>query len=179
MNKIRVLAHNVVYNTNKILAWRPHLSDPTFACKEHSMNLLRPLLHILLVSLCLGVLLGSRLAQAAVIGQMPAHGDILYITADPCTSESGRIEPNWYFSYSVNAAGSVSRSCYVKYNDQIWIRGPFGAESTYPMSYFSKPTGSLASESAASGAGAGTGSGSGSSSAPPENKPNATPEAKP
>jgi hypothetical protein len=27
----------------------------------------------------------------------------------------------------------------VRYNDQIWIRGPFGAETTYPMSYFSKP----------------------------------------
>jgi hypothetical protein len=76
---------------------------------------------------------------AAIIGQMPAHGDILYITSEPCTAENGRVEPNWYFSYSVNSLGSVTRSCYVRYNDQIWIKGPFGAESTFPMSYFGKP----------------------------------------
>ena len=116
------------------------------------MNLLRTTFKILLASIWL---LGNPLAQAAVIGQMPAHGDILYITAEPCTSEAGRIEPNWFFSYSVSATGSVSRSCYVRYNDQIWIRGPFGAETTYPMSYFSKPA------SAA------------------ENKPDAAPEVKP
>ena len=79
---------------------------------------------------------------AAIIGQMPAHGDILYITTEPCTAENGRVEPNWYFSYSVNSLGSVTRSCYVRYNDQIWIKGPFGAESTFPMSYFGKPAGS-------------------------------------
>lgn len=76
---------------------------------------------------------------AAIIGQMPTHGDILYITTQPCTAENGRVEPNWYFSYSVNSLGSVTRSCYVRYNDQIWIKGPFGAESTFPMSYFGKP----------------------------------------
>ena len=76
---------------------------------------------------------------AAIIGQMPAHGDILYITSQPCTAENGRVEPNWFFSYSVNSLGSVTRSCYVRYNDQIWIKGPFGAESTFPMSYFGKP----------------------------------------
>ena len=76
---------------------------------------------------------------AAIIGQMPAHGDILYITSQPCTAENGRVEPNWYFSYSVNSLGSVTRSCYVRYNDQIWIKGPFGAESAFPMSYFGKP----------------------------------------
>jgi hypothetical protein len=116
------------------------------------MNLLRPTFKILLASLSL---LGNPIAQGAIIGQMPAHGDILYITAEPCTSETGRIEPNWFFSYSVNAVGSVSRSCYVKYNDQIWIRGPFGAEATYPMSYFAKPTGAA------------------------QNKPDAAPEVKP
>jgi hypothetical protein len=79
---------------------------------------------------------------AAIIGQMPAHGDILYITSEPCTAENGRVEPNWYFSYSVNSLGSVTRSCYVRYNDQIWIKGPFGAESTFPMSYFGKPASS-------------------------------------
>lgn len=100
------------------------------------MNLLRPTFKILLAGF---FLLGNPIAQGAIIGQMPAHGDILYITAQPCTSETGRIEPNWFFSYSVSATGSVSRSCYVRYNDQIWIRGPFGAETTYPMSYFSKP----------------------------------------
>ncbi len=79
---------------------------------------------------------------AAIIGQMPAHGDILYITTEPCTAENGRVEPNWYFSYSVNSLGSVTRSCYVRYNDQIWIKGPYGSESTFPMSYFGKPAAS-------------------------------------
>jgi hypothetical protein len=115
------------------------------------MNLLCPTFKILLAG-CF--LLGNPIAQGAIIGQMPAHGDILYITAQPCTSETGRIEPNWFFSYSVSATGSVSRSCYVRYNDQIWIRGPFGAETTYPMSYFSKPAGAT------------------------ENKPDAAPEVK-
>lgn len=76
---------------------------------------------------------------AAIIGQMPAHGDVLYITSEPCTAENGRVEPNWYFSYSVNSLGAVTRSCYVRYNDQIWIKGPYGTESTFPMSYFGKP----------------------------------------
>ena len=77
--------------------------------------------------------------QAAIIGQMPSLNEVLYITAEPCTSESGRVEPRWFFSYSVNAVGGVTRSCYVRYNDQIWIKGPYGTESTFPMSYFSKP----------------------------------------
>jgi hypothetical protein len=79
--------------------------------------------------------------HTAILGQMPAHGDILYITSEPCTAENGSVEPNWFFSYSVNSLGSVTRSCYVRYNDQIWIKGPFGSESTFPMSYFSKPAG--------------------------------------
>lgn len=77
--------------------------------------------------------------KAAIIGQMPSFSEVLYITAEPCTSESGKVEPNWYFSYSVNAVGTVTRSCYVRYNDQIWIKGPYGSESTFPMSYFTKP----------------------------------------
>ncbi|QWE23095.1 hypothetical protein FD975_02490 [Polynucleobacter sp. AP-Jannik-300A-C4] len=89
-------------------------------------------------ALCLVAVQGG----AAIIGQMPAHGDVLYITTEPCTAENGRIEPNWYFSYSVNSLGSVTRSCYVRYNDQIWIKGPYGTESTFPMSYFAKPSAS-------------------------------------
>jgi hypothetical protein len=86
------------------------------------------------------------LAKAAIIGQMPAYGDVLYITSEPCTLETGKIEANWYFSYSVNSLGNVSRSCYVRYNDQIWIRGAYGTESTYPMNYFSKPAGVAGAE---------------------------------
>jgi len=95
-------------------------------------------LKTILILLCLGI---SCLVKAAIIGQMPAYGDVLYITSEPCTSETGKVEANWYFSYSVNSLGNVSRSCYVRYNDQIWIRGTYGTESTYPMSYFSKPAG--------------------------------------
>jgi hypothetical protein len=78
--------------------------------------------------------------KAAIIGQMPSLSEVLYITSEPCIAESGRVEPNWYFSYWVNAVGTVTRSCYVRYNDQIWIKGPYGSESTFPMSYFSKPS---------------------------------------
>jgi hypothetical protein len=105
------------------------------------ITLKRPLKQILqpqfLIFCALFMAAGQGLA--AIIGQMPAHGDILYITSQPCTAENGRVEPNWYFSYSVNSLGSVTRSCYVRYNDQIWIKGPFGAESAFPMSYFGKP----------------------------------------
>jgi len=87
-------------------------------------------------------------AQGAVIGSMPSFSDILYITSEPCTTETGKIEPNWYFSYSVNALGAVTRSCYVRYNDQIWIRGPYGSESTFPMSYFAKPASGSSAEAA-------------------------------
>jgi len=79
-------------------------------------------------------------SDAAIIGQMTSFNEVLYITADPCTSESGRVEPRWFFSYSVNAQGTVTRSCYVRYNDQIWIKGPYGSESNFPISYFTKPT---------------------------------------
>jgi hypothetical protein len=78
-------------------------------------------------------------AKAAIIGQMPSFSEVLYITSEPCKSETGRVEPNWFFSYAVNAVGTVTRSCYVRYNDQIWLKGPYGTESTFPMSNFAKP----------------------------------------
>jgi hypothetical protein len=90
---------------------------------------------------CSALFLVAFPGRAAILGQMPVHGDILYITTEPCTAENGRVEPNWYFSYSVNSLGSVTRSCYVLHNDQVWIKGPYGAESTFPMSFFKKPAG--------------------------------------
>jgi hypothetical protein len=88
---------------------------------------------------CFALTLASYPVRAAILGQLPVHGDILYITTEPCTAENGRVEPNWFFSYSVNSLGSVTRSCYVLHNDQVWIKGPYGAESTFPMSLFKKP----------------------------------------
>jgi len=96
---------------------------------------------IIQIFVCTALLLAAFPGRAAILGQMPVHGDILYITTEPCTAENGRVEPNWYFSYSVNSLGSVTRSCYVLHNDQVWIKGPFGAESTFPMSFFKKPAG--------------------------------------
>lgn len=90
---------------------------------------------------CAAVFLAAFPGRAAILGQMPVHGDMLYITTEPCTAENGRVEPNWFFSYSVNSLGSVTRSCYVLHNDQVWIKGPYGAESTFPMSFFKKPAG--------------------------------------
>jgi hypothetical protein len=105
------------------------------------ITLKRPLQQILKIKFLIfwALCMAAGQGVSAIIGQMPAHGDILYITSQPCTAENGRVEPNWFFSYSVNSLGSVTRSCYVRYNDQIWIKGPFGAESTFPMSYFGKP----------------------------------------
>jgi hypothetical protein len=88
---------------------------------------------------CSALLLAAYPSRAAILGQMPVHGDVMYITTEPCTAENGRVEPNWFFSYSVNSLGSVTRSCYVLHNDQVWIKGPYGAESTFPMSFFKKP----------------------------------------
>ena len=88
---------------------------------------------------CSALFLAACPGHAAILGQMPVHGDVMYITNEPCTAENGRVEPNWFFSYSVNSLGSVTRSCYVLHNDQVWIKGPYGAESTFPMSFFKKP----------------------------------------
>ena len=88
---------------------------------------------------CSALFLAACSGHAAILGQMPVHGDVMYITNEPCTAENGRVEPNWFFSYSVNSLGSVTRSCYVLHNDQVWIKGPYGAESTFPMSFFKKP----------------------------------------
>ena len=85
----------------------------------------------------------ATLAYGAIIGQMPKSNEILYITADPCVTASGVFVPDWYFSYSVDTLGTVTRSCYVRYNDQIWLKGPFGSESVFPMNYFSKPVTSI------------------------------------
>ena len=109
---------------------------PVITFKHPLTQILR--FKLLMVSV---LLMTANCGSAAILGQMPAHGDILYITTEPCTSENGRVEPNWYFSYSVNSLGTVTRSCYVRYNDQIWIKGPYGSESTFPMSYFAKPAG--------------------------------------
>ena len=106
------------------------------------MNKLKTLLGICKFSFLVLVPLFAAVtlpATAAIIGQMPSFSEVLYITSEPCTSETGKVEPNWYFSYSVNALGTVTRSCYVRYNDQIWLKGPYGSESTFPMSYFTKP----------------------------------------
>lgn len=106
------------------------------------------------VSRTLILLVGSALlliqpVKAAIIGQMALLNEVLYITAEPCTSESGRVEPRWYFSYSVNAVGTITRSCYVRYNDQIWLKSPYGTETTFPMSDFTRPNDASKAEASA------------------------------
>jgi hypothetical protein len=106
------------------------------------VNKLKPFLKVsspFVLLLGCAVLTLTQPVKAVIIGQMPSLNEVLYITAEPCTSESGRVEPRWYFSYSVNAVGTVTRSCYVRYNDQIWLKGPYGTESIFPMSNFTKP----------------------------------------
>jgi hypothetical protein len=51
----------------------------------------------------------------------------------------------------VNAVGAVTRSCYVRYNDQIWIKGPYGTEYTLPISNFTKPDSDSKAETGSEG----------------------------
>jgi len=95
----------------------------------------------LILCLVLGGLMFSVFARADIVGVMPAHGERLVITSETCKWDNGREEPNWLFAYFETSFGTVTRACYIRYNNQIWLRRATGVEMIYPAEYF-KPPGS-------------------------------------
>lgn len=81
----------------------------------------------------------SFYARADIVGFMPAYGERLVITSETCKWENGREEPNWLFAYFESSFGNVTRACYVRYNNQIWLRKSSGVEMVFPADYFTKP----------------------------------------
>jgi hypothetical protein len=77
-----------------------------------------------------------QFGQAEVLGQMTAMGQVYVITSEVCKLADGKEAKGWSLSYSYNAIGIASRSCYQKYNDNIWIWEFTGREYIYPASFF-------------------------------------------
>ena len=95
-------------------------------------------LYLILVILGVGAFF-SFYARADIVGFMPAYGERLVITSETCKWENGREEPNWLFAYFESSFGNVTRACYVRYNNQIWLRKSSGVEMIFPADYFTKP----------------------------------------
>ncbi|BEI39540.1 hypothetical protein PHIN8_14840 [Polynucleobacter sp. HIN8] len=95
-------------------------------------------LYLILVILGVGGFF-SFYARADIVGFMPAYGERLVITSETCKWENGREEPNWLFAYFESSFGNVTRACYVRYNNQIWLRKSSGVEMVFPADYFTKP----------------------------------------
>ena len=95
-------------------------------------------LYLILVILGVGAFF-SFYARADIVGFMPAYGERLVITSETCKWENGREEPNWLFAYFESSFGNVTRACYVRYNNQIWLRKSSGVEMVFPADYFTKP----------------------------------------
>lgn len=84
----------------------------------------------------------SVFARADIVGEMPAYGERLVITSETCKWDNGKEEPNWLFAYFETAFGVVSRACYIRYNNQIWLRKVTGVEMVFPAEYFKPPSAS-------------------------------------
>jgi hypothetical protein len=85
----------------------------------------------------------SAFARADIVGVMPAYGERLVITSETCKWENGREEPNWLFAYFESAFGVVNRACYIRYNNQIWLRRATGVEMVFPAEYFKPPNAAI------------------------------------
>lgn len=96
----------------------------------------------LAVFILLGGLIFSVFARADIVGVMPAFGERLVITSETCKWDNGREEPNWLFAYFETSFGVVNRACYIRYNNQIWLRRSTGVEMIFPAEYFSPPSSS-------------------------------------
>ncbi len=82
------------------------------------------------------LILVSQAARSEVLGQMTAMGQVYVITSEACKTADGKIANGWLLSYSYNAIGVATRSCYQKYNDNIWLWEFSGREYVFPSSYF-------------------------------------------
>ena len=102
----------------------------------------KPSFYFLAILLLAGVF-ASAFARADIVGVMPAYGERLVITSETCKWENGREEPNWLFAYFETAFGVVNRACYIRYNNQIWLRRATGVEMVFPAEYFKQPNASV------------------------------------
>ena len=102
----------------------------------------KPSFYFLAILLLAGVF-ASVFARADIVGVMPAYGERLVITSETCKWENGREEPNWLFAYFETAFGVVNRACYIRYNNQIWLRRATGVEMVFPAEYFKQPNASV------------------------------------
>ena len=102
----------------------------------------KPSFYFLAILLLTGVF-ASVFARADIVGVMPAYGERLVITSETCKWENGREEPNWLFAYFETAFGVVNRACYIRYNNQIWLRRATGVEMVFPAEYFKQPNASV------------------------------------
>jgi len=82
----------------------------------------------------------SALVRAEIVGQMTANGEVYVITSDICKTADGKDAKGWLMSYSYNSIGIANRSCYQKFNDNIWIWEFTGREYFYPASNFKPAT---------------------------------------
>ena len=102
----------------------------------------KPSFYFLAILLLAGVF-ASVFARADIVGVMPAYGERLVITSETCKWDNGREEPNWLFAYFETAFGVVNRACYIRYNNQIWLRRATGVEMVFPAEYFKQPNASI------------------------------------
>ena len=102
----------------------------------------KPSFYFLAILLLAGVF-ASVFARADIVGEMPAYGERLVITSETCKWENGREEPNWLFAYFETTFGVVNRACYIRYNNQIWLRRATGVEMVFPAEYFKQPNASV------------------------------------
>ena len=102
----------------------------------------KPSFYFLAILLLAGVF-ASAFARADIVGVMPAYGERLVITSETCKWDNGREEPNWLFAYFETAFGVVNRACYIRYNNQIWLKRATGVEMVFPAEYFKQPNASV------------------------------------
>jgi transcriptional regulator with XRE-family HTH domain len=102
----------------------------------------KPSFYFLAILLLAGVF-ASAFARADIVGVMPAYGERLVITSETCKWDNGREEPNWLFAYFESAFGVVNLACYIRYNNQIWLRRATGVEMVFPAEYFKQPNASV------------------------------------
>ena len=102
----------------------------------------KPSFYFLVILLLAGIVI-SAFARADIVGVMPAYGERLVITSETCKWDNGREEPNWLFAYFETAFGVVNRACYIRYNNQIWLRRATGVEMVFPAEYFKQPNASI------------------------------------
>ena len=84
-----------------------------------------------LIALC-----SISFSKAEILGQMPTSGLVYVITSETCKTSDGKDAKGWLLSYSYNSLGMATRSCYQKYNENIWIWEFSGREYIFPAINF-------------------------------------------